>query len=137
MKHDETNQAKRLPESERRDDGAWEEVRAELRSLPEPDIRDAGEFWGDLRERLPQQDAARPVLTHPGWFGALGTAAAAALLGIMVWSPWGGAAPAPASVEFVDARLPESVPVVYTDGDSGWTVVWLSNANLEESNEAL
>lgn len=119
-----------------RETEAWGELRAELRSVESPEPADADDLWRDVRARLPERSPGRRPARAVGWAGALG-AAAAALIAVAVWFPGSTPASAPASVEFVDARLPESVPVVYTDADSGWTVVWLSNANLETSNEPL
>jgi anti-sigma factor RsiW len=138
-----------LPESERkeaerllaedaegaRDLEAWREIRSGLQSLSDPAVRSADEVWKGLRDALPEQKAALPMLTHPGWIATLGSAAAAAVVALWGWTPGTGAVPA--SVEYVDSRLPESVPVVYTDGDSGWTVVWLSDANLGEPDDIL
>ena len=38
---------------------------------------------------------------------------------------------AQAEIEFVESELPGVSPMVYTDYDSGWTVIWLDEAELE------
>lgn len=119
---------------------AWREIRSEWRAAPAPEMEDADAFWRDLRRRLPdrEREAEAPPrgTVRPLWWGGLGVATAAALVAVTMWSPW-TAPPVPqgTTVEYVDARLPETVPLVYTDAESGWTVVWLSNAELETSNE--
>lgn len=121
----------------------WREIRDELHAVPTPDPGDAEDVWRHVRRELPApRSSPAPKIFRPGLWGGLGVATAAALLALMVWNPFSlpgsGSPPSDFStVEYVDARLDDSVPVVYTDAEAGWTVVWLSNANLEDTNEAL
>jgi anti-sigma factor RsiW len=94
-------------------------------------------MWQDVQRELrlqKQAPAGNAVLLKRGMWGSL---AAAALITLMVWHPLADTGATSARIEFVDAHVPDAVPVVYTEPSSGWTVVWLSNAHLESTHETL
>lgn len=68
------------------------------------------------------------LLRFPALFRPVAAAAAIALIGTVTWL--GLKTPAPASfepnvVEFVASDIPDSSTYVYSDEESGWTVVWV------------
>lgn len=86
----------------------------------------------DVRRAIRLSDTAQPSRV-PLW-GWVGAASCACLLVVAVLIPALGPAPvtlAEAEIEYVDSELPGVSPMVYTDHESGWTIVWLDNAELE------
>lgn len=97
-------------------------------------VPDAADEWRALaprlhgaRERRPARRRGAPLL----WLGVPLAAAAAWALGILVRPPLApppSAAPAVARAEFVEAGNADATTVVYVDDESGWLVVWASEA---------
>lgn len=121
----------------------------QLRSLREAvrgadsELPDIGEEWKQLAAKLETSGDAYAaessndrIISFP--FG-LGAAAAALLLGLVLWftlpgTDSGAARTAGAlsrTVELVETDLEDSSSIVYIDPESGWTVVW-----VEESTES-
>ena len=86
----------------------------------------------DVQRAIRLSEPARPVRV-PLW-GWAGVAACTCLVAVALVVPALRSAPvavAEAEIEYVDSELPGVSPMVYTDHESGWTVVWLDNAELE------
>lgn len=72
-------------------------------------------------------------LLFPILFRALGAAAALVVVASIAWfslrepndPTTNQFANTSSVVEFVDTDLPDASPVVYTDSESGWTIVWI------------
>lgn len=94
---------------------------------------DANATVSAILERIASAKPARArLLSFPAAFGSLAAAAAiAAAILIGFDRSWdSNAAPGfghfSAVVESVDTNIPDASPVVYTDQESGWTVVWVA-----------
>ena len=100
---------------------------------------DGDAAWESVRERLDQADQRRfaRILTFPQMVGA---AAAVMLVGMGIWFPLRNmgqvneAYALGSTVEMVETELEGATPIVYIDEPSGWTVVWVVEA--EEAAEA-
>lgn len=98
---------------------------------------DGDAAWESVRERLEQADRQRSarILTFPQLVAA---AAAVMLVGMGVWFPlrkMGHVSEAYAlesTVEMVETELEGATPIVYIDEPSGWTVVWVVEAEAVE-----
>lgn len=77
----------------------------------------------------------RPSASIPQWVRATVISAACLLILTIVVPQINGvhAAVAQTQVEFVDSTLSGVSPMVYTDFESGWTVIWLDDAELEST----
>jgi anti-sigma factor RsiW len=86
----------------------------------------------DVRRAIRLQESPRSVwFPLWGWVGATACACllvAAILVPVLRVDP---AVIAQTEVEYLDSELPGSSPMVYTDQQSGWTIVWLDDAKLE------
>lgn len=86
----------------------------------------------DVRRAIRLQDSPAPRRVLPwAWAGA--TACACLLIAALFLLPAhkDGVAIAQAEIEYVDSELPGASPMVYTDYEAGWTVVWLDGVELE------
>ena len=80
-----------------------------------------------------RRDNNSAFLLFPILFRALGAAAALVVLASIAWfslreptdSTTSQFADTSSVVEFVDTDLPDASPIVYTDSESGWTIVWI------------
>ena len=94
---------------------------------------DGDAAWESFQERLDKVDNRRSVrvLTFPQLMAA---AAAVMLVGMGIWFPLrkvGHVDPAfslESTVEMVETELEGATPIVYIDEPSGWTVVWVIEA---------
>ena len=80
----------------------------------------------------PSRSQPGVLLRFPNLFRPLAAAAALALTFGLAWlalSPKQSAIAhmAPATVEFVDSEIPDASTFVYSDQESGWTVVWVES----------
>lgn len=73
------------------------------------------------------------LIPFPAFSRALAAAAAIALVAVVSWfglksdpNAEGAFASNESIVEFVDTEIPDASPIVYTDEESGWTVVWVA-----------
>lgn len=84
--------------------------------------------------------SAKNLITFPAFFKPLAAAAAIAIVGSVTWlglRPTTSSAPhpEPALVEFVTTDIPDASTFVYSDEESGWTVVWVeTDASLPEDH---
>lgn len=71
------------------------------------------------------------LLSFPAWLRPLSIAAAVAIVAGLTWSQLRSPAPTdhpePAIVEFVSTDIPDASTYIYTDDESGWTVVWVES----------
>lgn len=102
----------------------WADVRRAIRSTKPADLREPSEWWVALG--LPR------VLTAIAVFGLL--------LAVGLYHVWrqqpAQAATMATVVEFVETELPNAAPMVYQDNETGWTVIWVVEANHKESGHA-
>jgi anti-sigma factor RsiW len=86
----------------------------------------------DVRRAIRQKESPQPSGT-PLWVWA-GAAACACLVLVALWIPsmrGDEVAVFETKIEYVDSALSGESPMVYTDHDSGWTVIWLDDVELE------
>lgn len=113
----------------------YRSISTQLAACPDVEPPPAERVWQDVQRgiRLASEPTAPPV-----WRWTWAPAALAVVLGIVFLQPFASAPVARAViVEEVEVSASAAVPLVYTDQDSGWTVVWLSNPTLEEENAPL
>ncbi len=113
-----------------------------------PETPDTGVEWRKLAAKLenagtepgaPGEDKGRTLFPFPLPLG-LGAAAAALVAGLLVWlalpGTKNGAGPGPdlsaGLVELLETDLEDSSTIVYIDLESGWTVVWVVEADAGE-----
>lgn len=126
----------------------WLRLRTACRSQTRAETPNAEEVWRDVQQALRNE----PVAHHDGalllweWLNlrrpALAFAAAMLLLaiGLGTWMLRVKQASQRASprtlVEFVETGLPGAAPMVYQDIESGWTVIWVVEADDKEKKNA-
>lgn len=81
--------------------------------------------------------SAGKLARFPAFFAPLASAAAVALVGGLVWiglqtGPAPSQHPEPAVVEFVTTDIPDASTFIYSDEESGWTVVWVESGSGED-----
>ena len=94
---------------------------------------DGDAAWESVKERLEEADRQRSarILTFPQLVAA---AAAVMLVGMGIWYPLrkmgqvDEAYALESTVELVETELENATPIVYIDEPSGWTVVWVVEA---------
>lgn len=114
-------------------------VRKEAQAVPLPDV-DAE--WRAVQAKINGATAAgrarreKRRLAPIVWFSAPLAAAAAVALALFVNRP----VPAPmdgvigARADFVEVADPSATPIVYTDKESGWLVVWAESADTTHAS---
>lgn len=118
---------------------ALDAVRADTQAVPLPDI-DAE--WRAVQAKIngaaaaPSSRPAKRRLAPVLWFSAPLAAAAAVALAFFVNRPVPTELPAmtdngelAAHADYVEVADPNASPIVYTDKESGWLVVWAESAN--------
>jgi hypothetical protein len=117
---------------------ALDDARAEVQQVPLPDI-DAE--WRAVQARIngaadaPARRTEKRRLAPIVWFGAPLAAAAALALALFVNRPVPSSTPMTASTteiaahaDYVEVADPNATPIIYTDKESGWLVVWAESA---------
>lgn len=86
----------------------------------------------DVRREIRREERPQPNRI-PLWKPAVAAAFACLLLVVFLIPAMrtGGESVVQTEIESVDSGLSGVSPMVYTDYESGWTVVWLDNAELE------
>ena len=87
----------------------------------------------DVRREIRLKESSPQSRRVPLWVQA-GAVVCACLVLVVLLIPamkGDGATIAQTEIEYVDSALSGVSPMVYTDYDSGWTVVWLDGAELE------
>lgn len=102
------------------------------KSDPSPIHR--SESVSKIQEAIATTDEAKApagaLLRFPALFRPVAAAAAVVIIGTVTWL---GLRPSttvdfqPSVVEFVASDLPDTSTVVYSDAESGWTVVWVDS----------
>jgi anti-sigma factor RsiW len=116
---------------------AMDGVRHDAQSVRVPDVEAE---WAAVQARLNgaalAQRTERRRLAPVIWFGAPLAAAAALALAFFVTRPVpttpnfaSGSAEIAAHADYVEVADPNASPIVYTDKESGWLVVWAENTN--------
>lgn len=113
---------------------ALDAVRADVQAVPLPDI---GAEWRAVQAKIDGGAAAatsrraKRRLAPVVWFGAPLAAAAAVALALFVNRPVPTALPTMANggelaahADYVEVADPNASPIIYTDKESGWLVVW-------------
>ena len=111
---------------------ALKALSAELASLPAVEVMPVEPVLQNVQREVRLSQTA--PASRPAWKWAWAPAAAAAMIwGAVSLLPF-SSVPLPASVivEQIEVQSDATVPLVYTDQDSGWTVVWLSNSTAQE-----
>ncbi|GEM_PF-6758917 len=105
-------------------------------AVPPPETIPAEPVWQHVQRELRVSTGAPP---RPVWKWAWAPAAAAAMLWAMMWiQPFSSSSlPPSVIVEQVEVQADAAVPLVYTDQESGWTVVWLSTPTTQEEHAPL
>ena len=120
---------------------AIDAYKADVAAVAVPDADDA---WRDLQTRLAKPAKQRP-LAPVIWFGASLAAAAAIAVALFVTRPLPSPTPSDelavvtpppplhdpsviAGADFVEAGDPNASTLVYVDKESGWLVVWATDA---------
>jgi len=118
---------------------ALETLRSDVQAAPLPDIEAE---WRAVQAKINAPGHAAPAhrekrrLAPIVWISAPLTAAAAVALALFVGRPLPGTVTSPvggmegaAQADFVEVSDPNATPIVYTDKDSGWLVVWTASDN--------
>jgi predicted anti-sigma-YlaC factor YlaD len=120
----------------------WESVGVQMRKRHVPVMQSPEAMWVDVRRAIRQDQEEREETERAWVLGAPWRWAAMTLL-VMILSCGlfihfqkrtmrGGAT----QVEFVETGLPDATPMVYEDAESGWTVIWIVEANGKEGGHA-
>lgn len=124
---------------------ALDAVRAETRAVPLPDI-DAewravqAKINGDTAsERATSTRLQKRRLAPIVWISAPLAAAAAVALALFVQRPVPPPMPSgdgviAARADYVEVADPAATPIVYTDKESGWLVVWAESPDTEHAS---
>jgi len=123
----------------------WTSVGVKIRERQIPVLKSPEAAWADVRRAI-RSDREERYGTEESWsIGAPLRWAAAALLvmilgsGLFLTLQKGAVGMARASgtdVEFVETGLPDAMPMVYEDSESGWTVIWVVEANGKKGKHA-
>jgi anti-sigma factor RsiW len=123
----------------------WASVGVRMRERHIPVLKSPEAAWADVRRAIRAEQEER-IETEEAWvIGAPLRWAAAALLimivgsGIFLNLHKGVVEMARANtthVEFVETGLPDATPMVYEDAESGWTVIWVVEANGKKGKHA-
>ena len=129
----------------RRTRDEWASVGVRMRERQVPVMKSPEAAWADVRRAI-RRDREEREETEEAWvIGAPLRWAAAALLvmilgsGVFLTLQKGAVGMARAGgteVEFVETGLPDATPMVYEDSESGWTVIWVVEANGKKGEHA-
>jgi len=123
-------------EALRSDLEAYQSLSAAFADLPAPETVPAAPVWNAVRREIRPEPQARPAMALKWTWAPL--TAAAVVLGAVLLNPFSSSAVPPSViVEQVEVQADATVPLVYTDQDSGWTVVWLSKTHPQEEHAPL
>lgn len=126
-----------------RDEWASVGVRMRERQIPVSQSPEAA--WADVRRAIRKDEEERFEAEESWVIGATLRWAAAALLVMILGSgvfltlqkdTVGMVSTGGTDVEFVETGLPDATPMVYEDSESGWTVIWVVEANGKKGKHA-
>jgi len=124
---------------------AWLSVGNRMRERQVPVLKSPEAAWADVRRAIRSSEEERIEVEETWAIGAPLRWAAAALLVMMVGAglfagmrkgPGGLVRGGGTVVEFVETGLPDAMPMVYEDSESGWTVIWVVEANGKKGKHA-
>lgn len=123
----------------------WTSIGVRLRERHAPMMWTPDAAWAEVRRAIYNDQEKRKELGEAPVLGAPLRWAVAALL-IMIFgfgsfltfqkSPIGISQTRATQVEFVETGLPDATPMVYEDTESGWTVIWVVEANGRKEGHA-
>jgi len=123
----------------------WASVGVQMRERHVPVMRTPEAVWADVQRAI-RHDREEREETKEAWVLGAPLRWAATTLLIMILgsglfltfqkSPAGMAQAGATGVEFVETGLPDAAPMVYEDAESGWTVIWIVEANGKEGGHA-
>ncbi|MDQ8201967.1 hypothetical protein [Pelagicoccus sp. SDUM812003] len=92
------------------------------------------------KETIQEADTGGTLLSFASYLRPLAAAAAIAIVGVAAWIGFdqtesASASIEPAVVEFVSTDLPDASTFVYSDEESGWTVVWVETDNAPKTED--
>lgn len=124
----------------------WLKLRVAWRNQQPTEIPSDEAMWADVRRAM--RSTERAVMREStGWWTAWGlprVLAAVTVFGVLLaaglYNVW-RQQPIQATtmvtvVEYVETELPNAAPMVYQDNETGWTVIWVVEANHKESGHA-
>ena len=124
---------------------SWALIGEQIQKRPVPGSKSPEAAWADVRRAI-RLDAGERWAKEQAWMaGAPLRWAVSALLIMILGSglfltlrkgPVQWARAAATDVEFVETGLPDATPMVYEDSESGWTVIWVVEANGKKGNHA-
>lgn len=90
-----------------------------------------------VRREVEASRSAGKLARFPAFFAPLASAAAVAIVAGLVWIGFQTESapsrpPEPAVVEFVATDIPDASTFIYSDEESGWTVVWVESGSGED-----
>jgi predicted anti-sigma-YlaC factor YlaD len=123
----------------------WASVGVRMRERQIPVLKSPEAAWADVRRAIRSDQDERYEEEESWVVGAPLRWAAAALLVMIIGSGLflslqkgavGMARAGGTEVEFVETGLPDATPMVYEDSESGWTVIWVVEANGKKGKHA-
>jgi predicted anti-sigma-YlaC factor YlaD len=129
----------------RRARNEWVSVGVQMRERRMPAMQTPEAAWADVRRAIHNAQEERGE-TEKAWvLGAPLRWAVTMLLSMILGaglfmtfqkSPAGMTRAGAMQVEFVETGLPNATPMVYEDAKSGWTIIWIVEANGKEGGHA-
>ena len=123
----------------------WVSVGVRMRERNVPILKSPEAAWADVRRAI-RSDQEERYETEEAWAGGAPLRWAAAALLVMILGSGlfltlqkgtvGMARAGATEVEFVETGLPDATPMVYEDAESGWTVIWVVEANGKKGKHA-
>jgi anti-sigma factor RsiW len=116
----------------------WAMMGVQMRERRAPVPRTAEATWADVQRAIRQDREEQGETEKARGLGMLLPWATATLLIMILGSgllltfqlrPAGMDRAGETQVEFVETGLPDATPMVYEDAESGWTVIWIMEAN--------
>lgn len=123
----------------------WASVGVQMRERQIPVVKSPEAAWADVRRAIRNDQEERHEEEEAWVVGATLRWAGAALLIMILGSgifltfqkgPVEVARAGGTEVEFVETGLPDATPMVYEDSESGWTVIWVVEANGKKGKHA-
>ena len=124
---------------------SWASIGAQIQKRSVPGLKSPEAAWVDVRRAI-RLDVRERQAKENVWMSSAPLRWAVSALLVMILgsglfltlrkSPVRLARAAATDVEFVETGLPDATPMVYEDSESGWTVIWVVEANGKKGNHA-